>query len=114
MNFYPVLTLRYPFEIAEVGGEYIAVGIEDGADSFHGVIKLQNEPAVFMMRELQKGITLPELIQKCMEKFEGSTVEETGPKVIAFLDQFRERGLISADMNRGIRDYSDEEPNDNK
>lgn len=104
MTLYPVILLRYPFEITEVGDECIAVGIEEGANAFHGIIKLENEPAVFMMKKLQEGITLPQLIAACMEHFEGSKVEEVGPKVMAFLDQLKEQGLLAIDPKRGIKD----------
>lgn len=104
MRIYPVIMLRYPFEITRVGDECIAVGVEEGADAFHGIIKLENESAVFMMKKLQEGITLPELIAACMNHFEDSKVEDVGPKVMEFLDQLKEKKLLAVDPSRGVKD----------
>lgn len=104
MTFYPKLFLRYPFETAEVGGEHVAVAVEEGAEAFHGVIRLENEPAVFMFEKLREGITLPDLIYACMQRYDDSSVEEVGPKVLAFLDSLKEQGLIQADMTQGVKD----------
>ena len=98
MNLYYILTLKSPFELVEVGGETVAVGMED----FHGVLKLDNDPAVFMFRKLQEGITLPDLILACMKRYDNCSVEQAGPKVLAFLDQLSEKGLLVQSQEGGI------------
>ena len=109
MIFYPRILLRCKFEITEVADECIAVSIDEGGNAYHGVIKLNNEPARFMFEKLQEGISLPELIKACMDKYQGDTVEEVGPKVIAFLDQLKEQQLLVVDPKHGIKVPTPEE-----
>lgn len=101
MTFYPRLSLKTQFEIVEVGGEVTAVSIGD-SNVYNGVVLLKNESTRFMFEKLQEGITLPELIRTCMDKYTDSPVEEVGPEVLAFLDKLKEQGLIEVDKEHGI------------
>lgn len=103
MTVYPIIKLKYPFSIVKVGGVKQAVPTKEGARAFHGVIRLVNDPAEFMFSKLIEGITLPDLIMACMKRYDASGVEEVGPKVIAFLDQLKEKNLLSIDPTRGIK-----------
>ena len=103
MMVYPTLKLRFPFEVMGMGEGMVAVPVEQGTESFHGIIKLQNESAQIMFRRLQDGITLPELIYVCMEQYPDSTVEEVGPKVIAFLDQMRDAKVLAMSLPEGFQ-----------
>ncbi len=100
--FYPRLTLRCPFKIIEVESQVTAVSIGTDSYDFNGVVELKNESARFMFEKLQEGITLPELIKTCMDKYTDSPVEDVGPKVIEFLDSLKSKGLIVADMKHGM------------
>lgn len=102
MRYYPRLFLSSAFEIVEIGDEVTAVSVGDNSP-FTGVIVLKNESTRFMFEKLQEGITLPELIKACMDKYTDSPVEEAGPQVLSFLDQLKEQGLLMADMEHGIR-----------
>ena len=102
MKFFPRLLLRTQFEIVEIGDEVTAVSVGDNSP-YSGVIVLKNESTRFMFEKLQKGITLPELIKACMDKYTDSPVEEVGPQVIAFLEQLREKELLLADTRQGIK-----------
>ena len=90
MKYFPRLLLTSEFEIVEIGDEVTAVSVGDHS-SYSGVIVLKNESTRFMFEKLQEGITLPELIKACMDKYTDSSVEEVGPQVIAFLDQLKEK-----------------------
>ena len=103
MMYFPRLSLRCQFEIVEVGGEVSAVSVGGGENNFNGVILLKNETTRFLFEQLQQGITAPELIQACMEKFNENSIEEVGPKVMWFLDEMKENGLLVADPEHGIR-----------
>lgn len=103
MIFYPRLLLNCQFEIVEVGGEVSAVSVGGGQNDYNGVILLKNESTRFMFEKLQEGITLPELIKACMDKYTDSPVEEVGPNVIAFLDKLKEQGLIVMDTQHGLK-----------
>lgn len=102
MIIYPEISLRCEFEIVEIGDEVTAVCVGDEKDDYHGVIKLNNESARFMFGKLQEGITLPDLIKACMEEYEGSTVEEVGPKVIEFLDKLGAQNLLAVNKEKGV------------
>ena len=86
----------------EIGDEVTAVSIGD-TSPYRGVIVLKNEPTRFMFEKLQEGITLPELIKACMDKCTDSSVKEAGPQVIKFLDQLKEKNLLMADTQHGIK-----------
>ena len=101
-TLYPKLHLNGDFEVVTVGDEAMAVSIGDDPGRYHGVIKLQNEPARFMFEKLQQGICLPELIKVCMEHYDNSPVEEVGPKVLSFLDSLKKEKLLLADPEHGI------------
>ncbi len=103
MKVYPKLKLRYPFCITNAPDGFVAVGIEDGADSYHGVIKLENEPAVFMFKKLVDGITLPELILACMTEFKSGEINDVGPKVIEFLNALNEQQLLKDDFSYVVK-----------
>lgn len=102
MKFFPRLLLRCQFEIVEVGDEVSAVGVGGDGNDYNGVILLKNESTRFMFEKLQEGITLPELIKACMDKYTDSPVEEAGPQVLKFLDMLKEQGLLMADTQHGI------------
>ena len=102
MTFYPRLLLRGTFEIVEVGDEVTAVSVGE-ENNYNGVIVLKNESTRFMFEKLQEGITLPELIKACMDQYTDSPVDEVGPQVLSFLDQLKEKELLAADMQHGIR-----------
>ena len=99
MIAYPKLSLRFPFEVTEVGGSCVALGVEEGADAYHGIIKLKNESAVFLFRKLQEGTCFPDLIADCMEEFHDPE-EEVRPVVTDFLDLMNENGILLVDQSR--------------
>ena len=103
MKFFPRLLLRCQFEIVEVGDEVTAVSVGGDGNDYNGVILLKNESTRFMFEKLQEGITLPELIKACMDKYTDSPVEEAGPQVLKFLDMLKEQGLLMADTQHGIK-----------
>lgn len=105
VKIFPRLTLRCPFEVVEVGGAVSAVSVSNGQYDYNGVIELKNEPAQFMFKKVQEGISLPELIKVCMEHY-ASPVEDVGPKVVEFLDSLGKQGLLIADPQHGVR-YDD-------
>ena len=96
MKLFPKLLLRTQFEIVEIGDEVTAVSVGDNSP-FNGVIVLKNESTRFLFEKLREGITLPELINACTDKYTDSSVEEVAPQVIAFLDQLKEKNLLLED-----------------
>ena len=102
MKYFPRLLLSSKFEIVEIGDGVTAVSVGDHSP-YSGVIVLKNESTRFMFEKLQEGITLPELIKACMDKYTDSPVEEVGPQVLSFLDQLKEKGLLVADTQHGIK-----------
>lgn len=103
MKFFPLLLLKCPFEIVEVGDEVMAVTVGGAESGYNGAVLLKNESTRFMFEKLQAGITLPELIKVCMDKYTDSSVEEVGPQVLAFLDQLKEKELLVMDTTRGMK-----------
>ncbi len=102
MKYFPRLLLRCPFEIVEVGDDVTAVSV-GGDNTYNGVVLLKNETTRFMFEKLQEGITLPELIKVCLDKYTDSTIDEVGPQVLSFLDQLKAQNLIMVDTQHGIK-----------
>lgn len=98
MKFYPTIRLACPFEVVETDGVATAVSLGE----YNGVIKLKSESARFMFEKLQTGLSVPELIKACMDRYPESSVEEIGPRVMAFLDELKEKNLLWADMTDGL------------
>ena len=67
MRVYANLKLKYEFEIVDMAGETVAVPIGEGAEVFHGIIKLKNELAKCIFENLKEEIPLVVLLAKCVE-----------------------------------------------
>ena len=102
MTYYPRLYLNTEFEIVEAFGEVSAVSVGGDKNDYNGVVLLKNETARFMFEKLQEGITLPELIKVCMDKYQAK-VEDVGPNVIAFLDELKAKNLLAVDTTKGVK-----------
>lgn len=102
MKFYPKLSLRCKFEIVEVGDDVSAVSVGGGKNDYNGVIMLKNESTRFLFEKVCEGITFPELIKACSDKYTESTTEEIRAQVVLFLNKLNEERLLVEDKKQGI------------
>ena len=73
-----IVRIKEGFILRELGGESFAVPVGNLVNRFRGMIRL-NETGAFYWKELEKGITRDELVQKMLDRFDGLT-EETARK----------------------------------
>ncbi len=57
------------FLLRRLGNEYMVVPIGKASENLNGMIRM-NETGAFYWKELEKGITEDELIEKMLERFE--------------------------------------------
>ena len=80
------------FEIVHIADEHIAVPVGEQKDCCQGVIVL-NEAAAFLLEEMKHEITIDDLIQKLISKYD---VDETNAKddITKMVESLNELGLI--------------------
>lgn len=73
------MKLKSRFSLAELGGEILAVPLDE-TENFHGLLKL-NESGAEVFRGLSEGEDRQQLVQRLMKKYEGLD-EETAEKAV--------------------------------
>ena len=86
------MRLKYTFEKMKLNDQTIVIPIGDGADDYHGVIKM-NETAAAIFDQLVKDTT-EEAIVEFMEKEYNVTKEALNADVKRYVQAFREKGLL--------------------
>lgn len=86
------MKLKYTFEMMEVDEQTMAVPVGDGAEEFHGILKL-NDSAAAILELLKEDTTLEAVTEKLLEQFDSSK-EEMEEYVTDYVNQLKEAGLI--------------------
>ena len=86
------MKLKKNFTLAGLGNDYVAVPL-DGADDFHGIVKL-NESGAEVFRGLTEGQDAEQLARRLMDKYEGLDQETANKAVAIVLDQLKKKGLL--------------------
>lgn len=89
--------LKYQFEMMELDDRVVAVPVGDGADEFHGVVKL-SETAAFIFNLLKNDISENEIID-AMEKEFDATRCMLASDVRACIEDFTKKGLLEYGNN---------------
>lgn len=87
------MKLRYELEIMDMGGEYAAVPVGEGSDSFHGMLKL-NDVSAEILEQLREDTTPEKVHEYLRSKYTDSTDREIGTALVAFLQQLHREGLL--------------------
>ena len=87
------MKLRYEFEIVDMGDEVCAVPVGDGAESFHGVLQL-NDVAAKMLAYIREYDTPEEALAKLCEDFPQDDRREIGQKLCDFLNMLEREHLL--------------------
>ncbi len=82
------------FEIISIGGDNVAVSVGDTEKCFNGFIRLNNDSAVFIFKNLSEEISRDELKKRCMEEYDESSEEEITECIEQFLSALKEKNLI--------------------
>lgn len=88
------MKLRYEFTIMDMGDEYAAVPVGDGAAKFHGMLKLNKESAD-ILEQLKEDTTPVKLHEYMMKKYPDMTKDELGHMLSDFLNKLFYAGLLT-------------------
>ena len=86
------MKLKYHFEKMEMDREILMVPVGDGADQFHGILKV-NETAADILQALEKDTTEEQIVDALYEKYEISR-EDLAAVVQKQVKELAEAGLI--------------------
>ena len=88
------MKIKDGFVLEKVGGEYLAVAVGELADSFNGMVRL-NETGAFLWNLLTEAeYTREELSEKLAAACVDVTAADVLPGVVAFEEKLRAAGLI--------------------
>lgn len=87
------MKLTMDFEILDLADEMVAVPVGDNADSFHGVLKL-NEEAAAIIRLLGQDTTAEQIADELLKEYSVSK-EELLSYINSFVDQLRSNNLLA-------------------
>ena len=87
------MKLRYKFTVMDMGEEFAAVPVEEDADKFHGMLKL-NEVSAEIIDQLKDDTTPMQVHLRLKEKYPESTDEEIAEKLVKFLNKLNHEGLL--------------------
>ena len=82
---------KYSFEIMELDDGQVAVPVGDGADQFHGVLKV-NETAVAILKQLEQDVTENEIVEALLLEYSGEKMQ-----IADYVHEFLEK-LIAEDI----------------
>ena len=85
------------FLLRRLGDEYMVVPVGEASKNFNGMIRM-NETGAFYWKELEKGISEEDLVQKTLERFEDLD-EETARRD---LKEYLRTMEIALDLEDGI------------
>ncbi len=84
---------KYSFEIMDLDDGLVAVPIGDGADQFHGVLKV-NETAVSILKLLEQDTSEEKIVDALMQEYSGDKAQITN-YVHAFVKKLIDEGVVA-------------------
>ena len=88
------MKIKDGFVLEEVGGSYLAVAVGTLTGSFNGMVRLNGTGAFLWNLLNEKNLTRDELVAEVVRAYEGVTVEDVRPGVVAFEEKLRAAGII--------------------
>lgn len=85
------------FLLRRLGDEYMVVPVGEASKNFNGMIRM-NETGAFYWKELEKGISEEDLVQKTLERFEDLDEETARRDLKEYLGTME----IALDLEDGI------------
>jgi len=86
------MKLKFEVEILEMDDELVAVPVGDGAEEFHGVLRL-NDSARFILEQLREDVTEAELVDSILRQYDNDR-EEVLSFVRDYLSQLQANDLL--------------------
>ncbi len=86
------MKLKHTFEMMEIDEQKMAVPVGDGADAFHGILKL-NQSAAAILELLKEETTEEEMVQKLKGEYDSSE-EEIRTYVHDYVEELKKAGFV--------------------
>lgn len=86
------MKLKHTFEMMEIDEQQMAVPVGDGADAFHGILKL-NQSAAAILNLLKEDTTEEEIVGKLKETYDSSE-EEIRTYVHDYVEELKKAGFV--------------------
>ena len=83
---------KYSFEIMDLDDGLVAVPVGDGAEQFHGVLKV-NESAVSILKLLEKETDEEKIVEALLEEYEGDK-GSIACFVHGFVEKLKTEGVV--------------------
>ena len=83
---------KFNFEIMDLDDEMVAVPVGDGAEQFHGVLKV-NETAVAILKLLAQDTDEEKTVDALLQEYEGDKAGIVG-YVHEFVEQLKAEGIV--------------------
>ena len=83
---------KFNFEIMDQDDEMVAVPVGDGAEQFHGVLKV-NETAVAILKLLAQDTDEEKIVDALLQEYEGDKAGIVG-YVHEFVEQLKAEGIV--------------------
>jgi len=87
------MKLKFDVEIMEMDDASVAVPVGDGAEAFHGVLKL-NESGAFILRLLQNETTEEAIVDAILKEYSGDR-EQITKYVHDYVGTLQQAGLLA-------------------
>ena len=83
---------KYTFEIMDLDDEMVAVPVGNGAEQFHGVLKV-NETAIAILKLLEQDITEDAIVESVLQEYTGNR-EQIAGYLHTFIEKLAAEGLM--------------------
>ncbi len=83
---------KFNFEIMDLDDEMVAVPVGDGAEQFHGVLKV-NETAVAILKLLAQDTDEGKVVDAILQEYEGDKAGIAG-YVHEFVEKLKAEGIV--------------------
>ena len=87
------MKIKDGFVLTEIGESCVAVATGAAAESFHGVVRL-NDTAAFIWRGLSDGLSEEEIAARMLAEYEGIDLEKTKKAVRSIVERLESDGFL--------------------
>lgn len=86
------MRLKYTFETMELDDQVVAVPVGEGAEAFHGVIRL-NETGAFIFELLKNDMTERDIVDAMKKEYDASA-ESLTADIHRYIDEFKGKEIL--------------------
>ena len=88
------MKLKSGWKLTELSGEYVAVPTKESAESFCGIVRL-NETGKDIWQGLESGLSEHQIAEKLMELYDGVDMQGAQNAVRKIIDKLKSEGLLT-------------------